>query len=94
MRSTTFDSLFVTRSKADKKPESKAPIVATPRHEAPANSALWTKIYTRLIEARQAQANAIVARHVAQHTDQALKSYGWTDAEITDLRRRHSCAAR
>ena len=83
MRSTTFDPGFTAPSAADETRAEK-----TAERAAPSKSALWTKLYTNLIEARQAQADAIVARHMALHDDKALKAIGWTETEIAALRRR------
>ncbi len=83
MRSTTFDPAFAAPSVAVE-----ARAAAPTDRAAPAKSALWTKLYTNLIEARQAQANAIVARHMAFQDDTTLKAIGWTEAGIADLRQR------
>jgi hypothetical protein len=90
MTSTTFEPLFsAAPSIADHAAGPKAAGQAVP-----AKSALWTKLYTNLIEARQAQANAIVARHMAVQDDTTLQSMGWTEAEIIALRRRLGAAVR
>jgi hypothetical protein len=86
MRSTTFDPLFAATSLADG--------ASAPAKPAVAKSALWTRLYANLIEARQAQADAIVARHMAHHDDKSLKAIGWTDAEIIALRERHAKTSR
>jgi hypothetical protein len=93
MRSTTFETHFAAAAMAD---EASRPMSAghasagrtATQLASPAKSALWTKLYTSLIEARQAQAKAIVARHMAQQDDATLRSLSWSDAEIADLRRK------
>jgi hypothetical protein len=85
MSSTTFNPAFAATTTADQ---------GSSQPRSPAKSALWTKLYTNLIEARQAQADAIVARHMAVHDDRSLKAIGWTDDEIAAMRRRHGRAAR
>jgi hypothetical protein len=89
MRSTTLEPLFAAPSMAD----TAADIAQTAR-TAPAKSALWSKLYAGLIEARQAQANAIVAQHLALYDDTSLTSLGWTATEIDALRRRTAATAR
>ena len=49
---------------------------------------LWQRFSAALIESRRIQAEAMVARHLAHLSDDALKDIGWTGAEIAALRRR------
>lgn len=78
MQSTTLTPMFAAATTAD---------TATKAPEK-AKSAVWTRLYNTLIEARQAQAKAIVARHMAHHDDATLLAIGWSEADIADLRRR------
>lgn len=82
MRSTTYEPLFDLATTGDVSGR------ATSQQAAPQKSALWAKLYKNLVEARQAQADVIVARHLALYDDAHLTSIGWSESDIADLRRR------
>jgi hypothetical protein len=84
MHSTTLAPLFAATTTADTEIKSIGRQAAGPQ-----KSALWTRLYNSLIEARQAQAKVIVDRHMALQDDATLQVLNWTDAEIAKLRARH-----
>lgn len=78
MRTIAIETLFGAAGAGDSTAKS-----AKPR------SSFWTRFSAAIVAARTIQARAIVARQLAHEPDATFKSLGWTDAEITDLRRRH-----
>ena len=77
MRSVAIETLFGAAGATEA-----AGQVAKPK------TSLWARFATSIIAARTVQAKALVARHLAHESDATLRSIGWTDAEIADLRRR------
>jgi uncharacterized protein YjiS (DUF1127 family) len=52
----------------------------------------WSRLFRRVVEARERQAQRIIAYHLATLTDERLEELGLTAAEIAALRCRTSYA--
>jgi hypothetical protein len=53
--------------------------------EKKAKSNFFSNILNRLVEARQEEANRVVRRHLRSYSPYALRSFGYTEEQISEV---------